>query len=261
VLLENKNAVIYGAGGTVGGAVARAFAREGATVLLAGRTLATLNIVEAEISAAGGRAETAQVDVLDERAVDEHADAAAERLGGIDVSFNAISHGDVHGPGLVDMTFDDFSRPIVTALRAQFLTARAAARLMIKRRSGVILAITATTARLAIPNVGGTGVTFDAIEALCRQWAAELGPHGIRVVWLRTTGIPEALQGEDFPDYGRGSGGMTRSELVAWLRGMTMLNRLTSLEDVGNVAAFMASDHAIAMTASAANMTCGSVPD
>jgi NAD(P)-dependent dehydrogenase (short-subunit alcohol dehydrogenase family) len=117
-------------------------------------------------------------------------------------------------------------------MRAQFMTARAAARPMIQRRSGVILAITATTARLTIPNIGGTGVTFDAIESLCRQWAAELGPHGVRVVWLRTTGIPEALHGERSPDYERGSGEMTRDELTAWMRARTMLDRLTSLDDV-----------------------------
>ena len=261
MLLENKNAVIYGAGGIVGGAVARAFAREGANVCLAGRTLASLDAVAAEISAAGGRAETAQVDALDEKAVDEHADAVVEQVGSIDVSFNAISHGDVHGPPLIDMSWDDFARPVMTAIRGQFLTARASARHMVKQRSGVILAITATTARLAIPNVGGTGVTFDAIEALCRQLASELGPHGVRVVWLRTTGIPETLQSELFPDYGTGSGSMTRPQHIAWNQNKTMLNRLTSLTEVGNMAAFIASDQATAMTASAVNMSCGSLPD
>jgi 3-oxoacyl-[acyl-carrier protein] reductase len=261
MLLENKNAVIYGAGGFVGSAVARAFAREGARVFLAGRTLASLDDVAAEISAAGGEAETAQVDALDEKAVDEHADSIAERFGGIDVSLNAIGHGDVHGPPLIEMSFEDFARPVVTAIRGQFLTARASARHMVKRQSGVILAITATTGRLAIPNVGGTGVTFDAIEALCRQWASELGPHGVRVVWLRTTGIPEALHSEIFPDYGTGSGTMTRRQLIAWMEGKTMLNRLTSLAEVGNMAAFIASDRAGAMTASVANLTCGSLPD
>jgi enoyl-[acyl-carrier-protein] reductase (NADH) len=133
---------------------------------------------------------------------------------------------------------------------------------MVKQGSGVIMAITATTARHAIPQVGGTGVTFDAIESQCRQWASELGPQGIRVVWLQTTGLPEAIADIDlFPDYGTRSGeGMTREELIAWLEGRTMLNRLTSLAEVGNTAAFMASDRASAVTASGANLTCGSVP-
>jgi NAD(P)-dependent dehydrogenase (short-subunit alcohol dehydrogenase family) len=263
VLLESKNAVIYGGGGVIGGAVARAFAREGARVFLAGRTLAPVERVAEEIVASGGAAEAAQVDALDEEAVGSHADAVAERAGRIDISFNVISHGDVHGPPLIEMPYEEFARPIMTAIRTQFLTARAVARHMIDRRSGVILAITAATARMAIPNVGGTAVTFDAIESLCRQLASELGPHGIRVVWLRSTGVPEALADVDlFPDYGtRGGEGMTRDQLVAWLQGKTMLNRLTTLEDVGNVAAFMASDRAGAMTATGANITCGSVHD
>jgi NAD(P)-dependent dehydrogenase (short-subunit alcohol dehydrogenase family) len=263
MLLENKNAVVYGAAGPVGRAVAGAFARERARVFLAGRTLATLDEVAEEIAGAGGAVETARVDALDEPAVDEHADAVAAKAGGIDVSFNAIGHGDVHGAPLIDMSFEDFARPITTAMRSQFLTTRAAARHMTRQGSGVVMAITATTARLAIPEVGGTGVTFDAIESLCRQWACELGRHGVRVVWLQTTGLPEAMadDGEIFPDYGTGSGdGMTRAEVIAWLQRSTQLNRLTSLAEVGNVAAFMASDHAGAVTGVGANLTCGQAP-
>jgi 3-oxoacyl-[acyl-carrier protein] reductase len=262
MLLERKNAVVYGGAGRVGRAVARAFAHEGARVWLAGRTLATLDRVAEEISGAGGAVETARVDALDERAVDEHADAVAQRAGGIDVSFNAIGHGDVHGAPLLEMPFEDFARPITTAMRAQFLTTRAAARHMTRQGSGVIMAITATTARLAIPEIGGTGVTFDAIESLCRQWACELGRHGVRVVWIQTTGLPEALADIDvFPAYGTGAGnGMTRAGLIAWMQAYTQLNRLTSLAEVGKAAAFMASDHAGAMTAAAANLTCGQVP-
>ncbi|MGH2661875.1 MAG: SDR family NAD(P)-dependent oxidoreductase [Actinomycetota bacterium] len=260
VLLESKNAVIYGAGGPISGAVARAFGREGARVFLAGRTRARLGEVATAISDAGGEAETAEVDVLDEGAVDTYADAVAQDAGGIDVSFTAIGHGDVHGVPLVEMGFDDFARPITTAMKAQFLTARAAARHMVKQGSGVIMAITATTARLATPHVGGTGVTFDAIESLCRQLAVELGPHGIRVIWLPTTGIPEAFKdtGEPPPNYGTGRL-MTPEEHVAWMQEQTLLGRLTSLADVANAAAFVASDQAGTMTAAAVNLTAGAV--
>jgi 3-oxoacyl-[acyl-carrier protein] reductase len=261
MLLEDKTAVVYGGAGSVGAAVARAFAREGARVVLAGRTLATLDRVATEIAGAGGAVETAQLDALDERAVDEHADALAQRAGGIDVSFNAIRYGDVHGAPLLEMPFEDFARPITTAMRAQFLTMRAAARHMTRQGSGVIMAITAATARLAIPEIGGTGVTFDAIESLCRQWACELGGYGVRVLWLQTTGLPEAITDEVHPAYGTGSAtGITRAELIAWMERSTMLNRLTSLAEVGNVAAFLASDRAAPMTAAAANLTCGQVP-
>jgi 3-oxoacyl-[acyl-carrier protein] reductase len=261
LLLERKNAVIYGGAGSVGAAVARAFAREGARVFLAGRTRATLDLVAEEISGSGGSVETAEVDALDQRAVDEHADAVAARAGGIDVSFNAISHGDVHGVPLLELSLEDFARPITVAMRSQFLTSRAAARHMTRQGSGVIMAITATTARPALPEVGGTGVTFDAIESQCRQWARELGPHGVRVVWLQTTGLPEALADGIHPAYGAGpADGMTRAELIAWMRRSTQLNRLTSLAELGDVAAFVASDHAAAMTATGVNLTCGHVP-
>jgi 3-oxoacyl-[acyl-carrier protein] reductase len=262
MLLKDKNAVVYGGAGSVGRAVAGAFAREGARVFLAGRTLATLDEAAAEIADAGGAVETAQVDALDERAVDEHADAVAARAGGIDISFNATGRDDRHGLALLELPFADFARPVEVAMRTHFLTTRAAARHMTRQGSGVIMAITATTARLSIPEIGGTGVAFDAIESQCRQWACELGRHGVRVVWLQTTGLPEALSDIDrFPAYGTDTEqGMTRAELIAWMRRSTQLNRLTTLAEVGNVAAFMASDHAGAMTATSANITCGTVP-
>jgi 3-oxoacyl-[acyl-carrier protein] reductase len=261
VLLENKNAVVYGAGGAIGAAVAGAFAREGARVFLAGRTRAPLDRVAAEISAVGGMAEVDEVDALDERQVDDHVAAITRKVGGVDISFNAISHADVHGRPLLEMALEDFARPITIAVRSVFLTSRAAARHMATRRSGVIMTITAATARQAIPEVGGTGVAFDALESLCRQWACELGPLGVRVVWLHTTGIPEAFHdaGGLSPAYGTGHP-MTPDEHVAWMRDKTMLRRLTSLADVGNMAALVASDRAAAMTAAGMNLTCGAVP-
>src|SRR5688572_13782337 len=254
MLLEDKNAVVYGGSGSVGGAVARAFAQEGAHVFLAGRTLTTLHEVAAEIRSAGGVAETAQVDALDVEAVEEHAEEVTEKAGGIDVSFNAIFNEDVQGNPLSEMPFDDFSRPITKAMRNQFLTARAVARHMVERGSGVILTITGGY-REAFPTIGGTMVAWAAIEAQCRQWACELGPQGVRVVWLRTTGLPEAIPDTgDAADLGTGYGeDMAREEIIAGMREQTILKRLASLDELGKVGAFMASDGAGPMTATFAN--------
>jgi 3-oxoacyl-[acyl-carrier protein] reductase len=258
MLLDNKTAVVYGGGGTIGGAVARAFAREGARVCLAGRTATTLDKVAREIQAAGGEAETAQVDALDEKSVDDHADELARSAGGIDVSFNSIGSGDIHGTPVLQMNLEDFAGPIDNSLRAQFLIARACARHMIPKGSGAIFAITATTARQALPDVGCTGVRFDAIEGLCRQLASELGPSGIRVMALRTSGIPEAISSTGpFPDYGTGRGEMSREEFIDWAESKTMLKRLTSVNELANVAAFVASDQASAVTGSVVNVNCG----
>src|SRR5437899_304855 len=122
MLLEGRNAVIYGGGGSIGSVVARAFATEGARVHLAGRTLDALQSVADSIRADGGSAETAVVDALDEQSVDRHADAVAAEYGSLDVSFNLISHGDVQGTPLAEMSLADFEQPVVTAVRTMFIT-------------------------------------------------------------------------------------------------------------------------------------------
>jgi 3-oxoacyl-[acyl-carrier protein] reductase len=254
VLLENKNAVIYGGGGSIGGAVARAFAREGARVFLAGRTPAKLEAVAGQIRSAGGAAETAEVDALDENAVDEHADAVAADAGGIDISFNLIAYPYTHGVPLAEMAVDDFMAPVETAARTTFLTARAAARHMIPRRSGVILAFGGPGDRsgpLRDYYLGGTQVAFDAIETIRRQLAVELGPHGVRVVTLASGGVPESL-----PEGFEG-----REKIVELIEGQTLLGRAATLEDVGNAAAFAASDWARSMTAAIVNVSCGALVD
>jgi 3-oxoacyl-[acyl-carrier protein] reductase len=259
MLLENKNAVIYGAGGAVGGAVARAFAREGATVFLAGRTLAKLDAVARDISAAGGAAKTAQVDALNKQSVEKHIVEVAQKAGGIDVSFNAIGMEDVQGIPLIEMSLEDFSHPVTIATRTQFLTAKAVAPHMIKKRSGVIMMITATPARLGMPLVGGFSVACAAMEGLSRSLAAELGPQGVRVICLRSAGSPESIA--DVMDVHAAGHRVARDEFIATLQEMALLKRLPSLAEVGNVAALMASDYASAMTGSVANMTCGQIVD
>src|SRR6266436_3717982 len=176
MLLENKVAVIYGAGGPIGGAAAR----EGARVFLAGRTLAKLDTVANEIRSTGGSASTIVVDATDEQAVDSCVDAVVEQAGSLDISFNLISYGDVQQP-LTMLSVEDFLRPITTAMRTHFLTTRAAARHMIRRGSGVILAFGGSGPH-TLPGLGGFKIALDALEGLRRQWACELGQHGIRVV-------------------------------------------------------------------------------
>ena len=258
MLLEDKNAVIYGGGGAIGGAVARAFAREGARVFLAGRTVARLDEVAAEIRSGGGLAETARVDALDEQAVEEHVGAVVDQAGSVDVSFNAISIRDVQLTPLVGMSREDFMSPIVTGTTTHLLTARAAARRMAERGSGVILTLSASAVRAYVPGVyvGGFGVACTAIEALTKQLAAEVGPSGIRVNCLRSEGIPESWEGASTEDWSAPTG-----EIEAFLKQRSLLGRVTTLADVGNAAAFLASDRAGATTGTVLNLTSGTVVD
>jgi NAD(P)-dependent dehydrogenase (short-subunit alcohol dehydrogenase family) len=261
MLLKDKVAVIYGAGGDVGGAVARAFAREGATLFLSGRKLGTVEAVAADVIGRGGVAEAAQVDALDEQAVEEYVGAVAEQAGTIDISFCAISIAKAltNRAPLVELSAEHFALPITTYTQANFLTARSAARRMVARRSGVILTITATTSRVAFPNVGGTAPAYAAVAALSRTLSAELAPQGVRVVCLMPNAMPETgTIRENFPRFAKAAG-VTPAEYLARIEGMTHLRRLTTLMELANVAVFMASDQASAMTGTVVNLSGGAV--
>ncbi len=247
--LENKVAVIYGAGGSIGGAVARSFAREGARVFLAGRTMKKLEDVARDIRANRGTANTAVVDALDEQAVDTYVDAVVKQAGSIDISFNLISYGDVQKL-LTEISLDEFLQPITIAMRSQFITTRAAARHMTRRGSGVILAFGGGGPQ-TLAGLGGFKIALDALESLRRQWSVELGTQGIRVVTLKTGGIPETMPA-DIPE---------RYEITAAIEKETLLNRAATLADVGNIAAFVASDFARTLTATDVNISAGALID
>jgi NAD(P)-dependent dehydrogenase (short-subunit alcohol dehydrogenase family) len=261
MILKDKVALIYGAGGDVGGAVARAFAREGAKLFLSGRTLPKVEAVAADIVSGGGVAETAQVDALDEQAVDRYVSAVAEKAGAIDISFNAISVARAlpNRAPLLELSVQDFSLPITAYTRANFLTARSAARRMVARGSGVILTITATPSRLAFPNVGGNAPAFAAVVALTRTLSAELAPQGVRVICLMPNAMPETETiRENFEKFAN-AGGVSPAEYLARIGSMTHLRRLTTLAELASVAAFMASDQASGMTGTVANLSGGAV--
>jgi NAD(P)-dependent dehydrogenase (short-subunit alcohol dehydrogenase family) len=180
--LDKKNAVIHGAGGAIGGAIARAFARHGARVFLAGRTPAKLEAVA-----------------------------------------------------------------------------------KVKMGKGVILTISTPGSRMVGTGYLGYGVTCAAVEAFSRLLAADLGPSGIRVICLQPHAIPEAAaMGSHSREVFRPvaeRAGITVEEMLAGAAGGTLLGRLPTLDEVANVAAFLASDQAGAMTGTVANLTCGALVD
>jgi NAD(P)-dependent dehydrogenase (short-subunit alcohol dehydrogenase family) len=249
MLLENKTAVIYGGGGGIGGAMAQGFAAEGARVVLVGRTPETLDAVAGKVRADGGQAETAVVDALDEAAVNDHADAVVGTTGSLDVSVNVIGQDAIFKP-LLDIPVDDFAAAIDKVVRSQLITTRAAARHMVRQQSGVILFFGGAdyVSRKDRAGMGTVQVGMDTVEALRRQWASELGPHGVRLLTLLTGGIAEGFP--DIPDFADAKQGIIDQ---------TLLGRAASFADVGHVAAFLASDRARSMTATQVNISCGAI--
>lgn len=263
MMLQEKVAVVYGAGGAVGGAVARAFAREGAKLFLTGRHLAPVEAVAKDIVGAGGSAQAAEVDALDEQAVDQHLQSVIERAGRVDISFDAVGipSAKLLGVPLVELDVERFSLPITAYTTSYFLTARLAARRMVANRSGVIMTVTTLQSRTGFPTAGGFGPAMAAREALTRQLSAELAPHGIRVVGLRPQGIPgtDSLR-EAFEPRARASG-MTLEQFQELGASRTHTRRLSTLAELANMAAFMASDKASGMTGTTVNLSMGTVDD
>jgi NAD(P)-dependent dehydrogenase (short-subunit alcohol dehydrogenase family) len=265
MMLKDKVAVIYGAGGAIGGAVARAFAPEGANLFLTGRHRAPVEVVANDIVSAGGSAEAAEVDALDEHAVDMHLQSVIDKSGRVDISFNAVGIPDapnILGVPLVEVDVEQFSLPITTYARSYFLTARMAARRMVPNKSGVIMTVTTVHSRTGLPLVGGYGPAMAAKEALTRNLSAELAPHGIRVVGLRPQAMPESVGSRRrFFEHRAKALGMTWEQFQELLASRTHPRRLMTLEEMANTAVFMASDKASGMTGTTVNLTLGSLDD
>jgi len=265
-LLEDKNAVVYGGGGAIGGAVARVFAREGARVFLAGRTPTKLAAVARDIAAAGGSVETAEVDVFDQQAVEEHAAAIAGKAGGIDVALNAVSVQHDQGTLLADLSLEEFLRPIDGFLRSLFITSKATARYMGRERPGVILTLSEPGAKLAVGGILGHAASAAGKEAFSRVLAAELAPNNIRVVCIRPHAVIDApaagsYTGELFQQMAGASGLSVPEFLRDGLAQGTLLKRLPTLAEVAETAAFVASDRAGTMTGTIVNLSGGALVD
>ena len=252
--LTGKTAIIYGGGGSIGAAVAATFVREGATVVLAGRTAATL----AAAAESANAAETVVLDALDEAAVDAHVADVAARHGSLDISFNLIARGDVQGIPLVNMSADDLLRAVDTGLRSNFVTARAAARQMAAQGSGVILHLNSASGAGAAPGMGSTGPADAAVEAFMRYLAAETGPSGVRVCGLWTAGVAETLTQDKLAAVA-GENAPPVEVALEMIANMSALKRTPRLADVAEVAAFLASDRAGGITGSMTNVSCGLV--
>ena len=247
MLLEGKTAVVYGGGGAMGGAVARAFARAGATVHVTGPTQSKLDKVAEDITAAGGKATTAVVDAYDVDQVDGHL-AGVDR---VDVSFNAVGLTVVQNKPLVQLTVEEFVTPVEQAARTQFVTATAVAKRMIQQGSGVIVLLSSSASRESGYEMGGFSLACAAVECFNRALAGEVGPHGVRVVTIRPNFTPETS-----PE----PVDLTSPDMAPMIQN-TALRRLPRLAEVAETAVFVASEHAGAMTGAIVNLSCGAIVD
>lgn len=263
MLLQDKIAVMYGAAGGVGSVVAKTFAREGARLFLAGRTQSSVQALADEIVRAGGKAEAATVDALDENAVNAYLDGVSKKAGRIDISFCSISipQPGVQGVPLLLLPTDDFMRPIETYSKSYFITARAAAQRMVQQKSGVILAHVPEVSRLGAPLVGGMAPSWAAMEAMNRNFSGELAQYAVRAVTIRSTGLPETKTIDTVFGLHAKTIGIPQQQFQGFIESLTHTKRSTTVQEVADAAAFAASDRATSMTAATVNLTGGLLVD
>ena len=253
MLLQNKNAVLFAAGGSVGGAIARCLAKAGANLFLSNRHIESVQRLADEIVADGGKAEVAQIDALNEKQVNDYVNQVVRKAGTIDISMNLIKMEDIQGIPLVDLPFEDFIRPIRRVSESYFITGTAAGRVMIKQGSGVILSLTATPGGIGYPTAGGFGPACSVIEKISLGLASELGMYGVRVVNIRSGGSPDS---QPFVD-ALAHGGKKAVDFIKKIENDTMLKKMPVMNDIANVAVFLASDMAAGITGVTVDVTCG----
>ena len=253
MILRNKNAVIYGAGGSLGGAVAKALAASGARLFLTGRNIDSVQKLADEIMASGGTAKADTVDALDEKSINSHLEKIVQQTGTIDISFNAIGVPVVQNIPLVDIAVDDFIGPVTSMTKSQFLTATAAGRIMMKQGSGIILSLTATPGGIGYPYTGGFAPACSAMESFSKNLAAELGPYGVRVVNMRSGGSPDSGVFKQAMD----NNPELMNQVLRQMEEDTMLKKLPLMADIANLAVFLSSDLAARITGVTVDVTCG----
>ena len=253
MLLQNKNAIIYGAAGSLGSTVAQALAQAGAKVFLTGRTADRLQKVADTITMAGGKVEVGVVDALNKNAVHEYIEKITQNGTTIDISFCAIDFQSVQDIALTDMSVEDYMRPVTVALQSQFLTSTAAARKMMQQKSGVILSLTATPGGIGYPYTGGFASACVAMETFVTNLASEVGAYGVRAVNIRSAGSPDSQVFRQAIE----AVPQEMGDVLQSMKNDTMLKKLPLMADIANVAVFLSSDSANMITGVTIDVTGG----
>ncbi len=259
--LKDKVAVVFAASGEIAGAVARSFSQHGAKVYVTARNPDAVNRLAKEIRSAGGSAEAAKVDALDETAIDDFLKKVVANDHRLDVVFNGIGadYNEMGGrPPTTEATFDQFMAPVLKICGSQFLTSRVAARYMMQARSeGTILLLSAALSRSKLSNVAGITAASAAIEGLTRVMAAEWGQNGIKVTCICPGAIMETKRISGWIETAAQQYGIPVEQLVAQYKALDILKTSPTLKQVGETAAFLASETGIAFNSHVVDVDCG----
>lgn len=160
-----------------------------------------------------------------------------------------------------DLAIAEFMLPLTTVVKSQFITARAAARHMVKQRSGVIIFLTGSPARGHVEGATAIGTAFGAIESLTENLAIEVSPSGVRVVCLRTTANVDSRSIQETMDALASRVNITKDQAVAAVANLNFLKVPAGVSDTAKAAVLIASDRARLLTGTVVNSTAGAALD
>jgi NAD(P)-dependent dehydrogenase (short-subunit alcohol dehydrogenase family) len=260
-MLQGKTAAVFAASGEIAGAVARSLAQQDAKVYVSARNQEAVNKLAADIIQNGGQAIAARVDALHENEIDQHLQQIVHENGRLDIVFNGIGMNQVDmntGKLAADISLEQFLQPMAVICGSQFLTARTAAKYMIETRSeGTILMFTAALSRLKAPFTAAITTACTAIEGLTRVLAAELGQHQIKVICLNAGAILETKRIKTNNTIKAKTLGAPVKEMEAQLIQGHLLKKGPSLQQIGHLAAILASDAGITFNSHIVDADCG----
>jgi NAD(P)-dependent dehydrogenase (short-subunit alcohol dehydrogenase family) len=196
--LEGKTAVVTGGASGLGAALSRALAKAGATVAVFDINGEGAARIVRELRETSARSSHHQLDISDERSVEDALQAVASANGGVDIVIN--NAGTDRTVAIEEMATADWDRIVATNLRAPFLISRWAARHLRERGAGHIVNIASTAARRAWPNASAYHASKWGLLGLSHALHAELRPHGIKVTAVIAGGMRTPFLLERFPD-------------------------------------------------------------
>lgn len=258
--LTGKTIAVFAAYGGVASGVARAMAQVGANVYLSGRDLAATQRLADEITANGGIAHAHQVDAMNEEQINTYLAEVADAAGALHVVFNGIGSRAaeaMYGTPAQHLPLDKFLLPLQLHVGSQFLTARAAQPYLAQSGGGSVVLLSASLGKDPAPFMTGIGAACGAIEALTRALAAEYAFFGGRVNCVNGGAMVETRTIKETTDLNARGAGMPPEQFTEMLRQRPLTRRFPTVEEVAQVAVFLASDASSSLTGQVLNATAG----
>ena len=254
--LKDRVAIITGGGTGIGKAISFAFAKEGARVALAARTLPRLEETAKAIKAKGGRAIAIQTDISDHEQIKRMVAQTIDEFGQIDILVNNAARGTFNNADVADMNLDEWYDSLAINLSGAMLCCREVLKYMVPRKSGNIVNVSSVAGMSGVPKESPYAASKWGLIGLTESLAIEVGKHNIRVNCI-SPGATRTQEFEDWVKTAAKSFGISYEKVMDKLTENNALGRMAETEEIANCIVFLASDDSSAVTGHNLVASCG----